>query len=193
FVLMLTLAPLGVAKAGNFLKEANTKLGTAVEGVGFEKTLETSISAVVKGALSLVGTIFFLLTIYAGILWMTAAGEEERVTRARKIITAAIVGLIITMAAYAITAFITSAVGGGGGGTTPPAVETDAGGGNGGAESEEAGVCVTTNDTDPDMQECVDATHADCDTIWEDRDEEAGDSVTFYAGQTCAQNYQDYD
>jgi hypothetical protein len=65
------------------------------------------MSTVITTALSLVGSIFLGLMIYAGILWMTAAGEEDKVTKAKNILKAAIIGLAVTMSAYAITAFVT--------------------------------------------------------------------------------------
>jgi hypothetical protein len=37
---------------------------------------------------------------------MTAAGNQEQINKAKKIITAAVIGIIIVGAAYAITAFI---------------------------------------------------------------------------------------
>jgi hypothetical protein len=87
-------------------------------GAGLQRDLATSISTVVKGVLAMVGTIFLLLTIYAGILWMTAQGEEAKVGKAIQIIKASVVGLIITMSAYAITYFVTTKLGGGAGKTT---------------------------------------------------------------------------
>ena len=73
---------------------------------GNELTLSQSIGQVIKVVLSLVGTIFFVLTIYAGFLWMTASGNEEQVTKATDILKAAAIGIVITMAAYGITAFV---------------------------------------------------------------------------------------
>ncbi len=73
-------------------------------------TLSATIGRIVKIILTLVGTIFFVLTVYAGILWMTAGGNEEAVTKATTILKTAIIGLIITLAAYSITYFITAAV-----------------------------------------------------------------------------------
>jgi hypothetical protein len=60
----------------------------------------------VKIFLSLLGTIFLVLIVYAGFLMFTAAGNEENVTKAKKIIQYAIVGLIIIMSAYSITNFV---------------------------------------------------------------------------------------
>lgn len=98
------------AYAGPF-DRAQSKLKTAVNGTELPSDLGETIGMIVKALLSLVGTIFLLLTIYAGILWMTAQGNEEKVSKAKDIVQAAVIGLVITMSAYAITAFVTTKVG----------------------------------------------------------------------------------
>lgn len=95
------------------LGKAQSNLQAALGGTGLESDLDVSIGMVIKGLLSLVGTIFLILTIYAGILWMTAQGNDEKVTKAKNILQSAIIGLVITMAAYAITSFVTGSLGGG--------------------------------------------------------------------------------
>jgi len=64
------------------------------------------IARVINVVLTFMGILFISLMIYAGITWMTAGGEQEKVNKARDIIKAAIMGLIIVIAAYAITFFI---------------------------------------------------------------------------------------
>ena len=56
------------------------------------------------------GVIFLVLMVYAGYLWMTARGTEEQIEKAKKIIMAAMIGLIITLGAYSITAFVVPAI-----------------------------------------------------------------------------------
>lgn len=56
--------------------------------------------------LSFVGVLFLGLMIYAGLMWMTAQGNEQQVTKAKDLITNSVIGLIIVFAAYAITVFI---------------------------------------------------------------------------------------
>jgi hypothetical protein len=68
--------------------------------------LPGAIGFIIGIILSFTGVIFLLLTIYSGFLWMTAAGNQEQINKAKKIITAAVIGIIIVGAAYAITAFI---------------------------------------------------------------------------------------
>ena len=71
-----------------------------------EDTNATSISAiagtVVAAILSLMGVIFVALIVYSGIMWMTAEGDEEKVKKAKKTISNAIIGLILTVSATAI-------------------------------------------------------------------------------------------
>jgi RsiW-degrading membrane proteinase PrsW (M82 family) len=50
--------------------------------------------------------VFLILIIYGGILWMTAAGNEEKVKKAKELITEALIGLVIVLAAYAISYFV---------------------------------------------------------------------------------------
>lgn len=77
--------------------------------------LPTTIGAIIRGVLAVVGTVFFILTIYAGLLWMTSSGNEEKITKARDIIVAAVIGLLITLSAYAITYFVANKLGNSGG------------------------------------------------------------------------------
>ncbi len=49
-----------------------------------------------------VGFIFLIVTIYAGIIWMTARGNEEKIEKAKNILKNAIVGIIVAMMAYGI-------------------------------------------------------------------------------------------
>ncbi|MCK5060944.1 hypothetical protein KAR28_00170 [Candidatus Parcubacteria bacterium] len=61
------------------------------------------VGQVIKILLSLLGIVFLILLIYGGYIWMTDRGEEKQATKARDIIRNAIIGLIIVLAAYAIT------------------------------------------------------------------------------------------
>ncbi len=75
-------------------------------GAADETTLSQTIGSVIKTALSLVGTIFLGLTVYAGFLWMTASGDESKVEKAQNILRSAVIGLIIALGAYGITNFV---------------------------------------------------------------------------------------
>lgn len=87
-----------------------SKTQTAAQKAGYGQTDETTFASkvgiVLKAAISLVGVFFLALMVYAGYLWMTARGEEEPVTKAKKIIMACIIGLAIVAGAYSFTAFV---------------------------------------------------------------------------------------
>lgn len=68
--------------------------------------LYVKINRVVSGFLGVMAFLFFGLLSYAGVRWMTARGNEEFVTTAKESMEAAVIGLIVVMAAYAITTFI---------------------------------------------------------------------------------------
>lgn len=83
-----------------------TTTGTEVYG-GTAPDIGTFIgSNIIVPALSLVGVIFLVLVIYGGFLWMTAGGTEAQVKKAKDIITAAVIGVVLIAAAYAITNFV---------------------------------------------------------------------------------------
>ncbi|MFH0854459.1 MAG: hypothetical protein V1891_03125, partial [bacterium] len=56
--------------------------------------------------LGTVGSVFLIIAIYAGFLWMTAGGNEDQVGKAKHLITAAAIGMLLILGAYAITWFV---------------------------------------------------------------------------------------
>ncbi len=56
--------------------------------------------------LGLLGIIDVCLMLYAGFKWMTAGGNEESITTAKKTIWASIIGLVIILSSYAIANFV---------------------------------------------------------------------------------------
>lgn len=76
-------------------------------GESFGPTFLAGRLGVIIGILlSFMGVIFLGLIIYAGMTWMTAQGNEQKVTKAKDMIANAIIGLIVVLSAYALTAFI---------------------------------------------------------------------------------------
>ncbi len=94
------------------LKAAGGVLSGAIGKAGLETNLTVAVSTVIQGILALVGTIFFIMMVYAGILWLSAHGNDTQVVKAKSIITESVLGLAVTMSAYAITFFVTTRLGG---------------------------------------------------------------------------------
>jgi cbb3-type cytochrome oxidase subunit 3 len=89
--------------AGNKLEKA---FSVNAVGSSSEAFLSTRVGSIIGTLLSFLGVIFMVLVIYAGVLWMTARGAEAQVDKAKDILVNAIIGLILVLAAYAITAFV---------------------------------------------------------------------------------------
>lgn len=64
------------------------------------------VGLIINALLSVTGLIFIFLTVIAGFRWMTSQGNEETVKKATKSLTAAVIGLIITLSAWTIWNFI---------------------------------------------------------------------------------------
>lgn len=77
------------------------------------------VQYVISAFLGLLGIIFLVLIIYSGFNWMTAQGDEEKVTLAKDTLSRAVIGLIIIIAAYSITYFVFSSLSGIGGASSP--------------------------------------------------------------------------
>ena len=60
----------------------------------------TIIAKLINVALGFLGIIAVVLIIYAGWLWMSSAGNPEVIGRAKKVLTNAVIGLIIILAAF---------------------------------------------------------------------------------------------
>lgn len=106
FLLVFSFAPMALAQ-GN-LNSALDHLGESGQKAGTSQTdLATVVGSGIRAALTLVGLIFLVLMVYAGYLWMTARGETDQVDKAKNIISAAIIGLVLVMSAYAITVLVT--------------------------------------------------------------------------------------
>lgn len=79
---------------------------TELSRAGVIMDIPTAIGKVIGAGLAFLGIAFMLLIIYAGFMWMFARGNDQAVGKAKEIIQAAVIGLVIVLSAYAITTFI---------------------------------------------------------------------------------------
>jgi len=83
---------------------------TVVESVASNsysnRNIYVILGDVIMVILTLVGSIFVIFMIYAGYLWMTASGNEQKVDKSKEILKQSIIGLIIVLGAYAISFFV---------------------------------------------------------------------------------------
>jgi len=72
----------------------------------------TIASNVIQVMLGFLGVIAVILILFGGFKWMTAAGNDDKVDEAKRLITAGVVGLLIVLAAFAVAVFVLNALGG---------------------------------------------------------------------------------
>jgi hypothetical protein len=65
-------------------------------------SLPQIISGLIKGALVIAAIVFFFILVIGGIKWIASGGDKGATEGARSQITAALVGLVIVFAAWAI-------------------------------------------------------------------------------------------
>ena len=90
-----------------------------MEGLEKTKTEATIIRKIkkIKGKiLELVLSIAFVVVVYGGFLWLTAAGNQEQISKAQKVLSGGVIGLLIIYGANALLSLAEQMVGKGGGG-----------------------------------------------------------------------------
>ena len=91
------------------LAAADTEVNLKPEG-SFSTLGNLTIPALVSGIIRLVvvvaAIIFFFMLVIGGIRWIASGGDKTQTENARNQITAALVGLVIVFAAWAILALI---------------------------------------------------------------------------------------
>lgn len=89
---------------------------TPVTGSEFELlntvTFAGMVSALITGALVIAAIIFFFMLVIGGIKWIASGGDKGATEGARNQITAALVGLVVVFAAWAIAGLIKTFFGG---------------------------------------------------------------------------------
>lgn len=104
--LMLPLQVLAVdnpfKQSQNMVSKVGTEAGIQGSGGGLTELVGRMINIV----LGFLGIIFLVLMLYAGFLWMTAGGDKAGVEKAKSIIQQAVIGLVVVVAAYAISNFV---------------------------------------------------------------------------------------
>lgn len=116
-ILSLVLALCLLSLIPVFAYDFETDSGLNITGgqAGYTQTergrsIPELIGLVIGILLGFVGVIFLGLMIYGGFTWMMARGNESEADKAKKIIEQSIIGLVIVLAAYAITYFVGQAL-----------------------------------------------------------------------------------
>jgi hypothetical protein len=90
-----------LSEAGATLTDVQGKLSDT-GGV----SLPELIGNIIQVVLSVLGIVFLILIIFAGFKWLTAQGDPEVTKKATKMLTQAVIGLILIIGAFALADFV---------------------------------------------------------------------------------------
>ena len=109
---LLTIFPLASAVVladTNPIDQVNQSIGEIGGTIGLP-TAEPRVLAIrtIQWVLGSLGLIAVVMIIYGGFTWMTSGGNAQRIETAKKVITYAVVGLIIMILSWAFVTFVIS-------------------------------------------------------------------------------------
>ncbi len=97
-ILLLAMPFVASAATSYSIEPVEVGLGTA--------DLKETVINIIQWVLGILALVAVVMIIIGGFQWMTAAGNEERIEKAKKVISAAVIGLIIVLLAWAIVIFV---------------------------------------------------------------------------------------
>jgi len=99
-ILLLAMPVTALAQTSYTIEDIGSSIGLGTAD------LKDTVVNVIQWVLGILALVAVVMIIYGGIVWMTAAGNEDRIGKAKKVISAAVIGLIIVLLAWAIVIFV---------------------------------------------------------------------------------------
>jgi cytochrome bd-type quinol oxidase subunit 2 len=101
----------GAASIATLVVPAIASAAVTIENVGGSlglgsADLKQTVLNIITFVLGLLGLIAVIMILYGGFIWLTAGGNEDKVDSAKKIISAAAVGLVVILISWAIVNFV---------------------------------------------------------------------------------------
>ena len=100
-----------------FASQANAAANNATSGWGYqnapqnvETDIESAIMNITNYILGFIAIIATLIVIYGGVLYLTAAGNDDQVGTAKKTIAAGVIGMVIAGLAYALVIVVSTVI-----------------------------------------------------------------------------------
>lgn len=104
---MLSLALLLIASR----VQAVVSLDFPTEFAGFStQDVKETIENIIRIILGFLGIITIIIILYGGFLWFSSFGDEDKIRKAKQVIGAGVVGLVIILASYAIATFVVNSL-----------------------------------------------------------------------------------
>lgn len=107
--LVFVLSLVAIPAATFALSEAQVGIDTtgpaAGLGLGSKTPLQTA-TALINTAMVFLGIIAVGIVLLAGFKWMTAGGNEDKVSEAKKLMASGVIGMIILLSAWGIAKYV---------------------------------------------------------------------------------------
>jgi len=90
------------------IPDSNFTAGQTIRVQESTTTLANYIVAIFKYSTGVIGIIAAIVLMIAGIMWLTAAGNQEQIGSAKKMISGGLMGLVLTFGAFVILSMVNS-------------------------------------------------------------------------------------
>jgi hypothetical protein len=89
------------------IAHAQVSIDLPPDFAGFSnQPLPAILANLVATVVGFLGYFLIVIIFYAGLLWMTSGGNDEKIAKAKGIIGASIIGMILILMSYSIAGFI---------------------------------------------------------------------------------------
>lgn len=112
----ITLDPIVLGNDSSANNAANSTSGGDF-GLGFvsgkglaEGSVESIIVSILNWVTGILGVVLVALLVYGGVTYMISQGNQEDIDKAKRILTYAIIGMVVVAAAYIIAQFVIGAL-----------------------------------------------------------------------------------
>lgn len=91
---------------------AGSEVAKGLKTTGGEANVTTNVNLygylalIIQTILGAIGIVILILIVYAGVLYLTASGNSEKIKKANGILFSAVLGLIVIFGAYSISAYV---------------------------------------------------------------------------------------
>ena len=93
---------LPVASAASSLINAGDNPSRIAEATGGEGNLRGLVLRIINYFLGFLGILAVIMVIYGGVTYVTAAGQDEQIGNAKKIIMYSLIGIIVILLSFAV-------------------------------------------------------------------------------------------
>ena len=104
FVLSIIVLPGAILAAGT-PDVGITQVESSGLNLGNQSPMKTA-TTLINTAMMFLGLIAVCIILLAGFKWMTAGGSEDKITEAKKLMSAGVVGIVIILSAWGIASWV---------------------------------------------------------------------------------------